>query len=86
MADVYQVVSPGDPEAVILAESFDLLRSIVGDYMYRVSGGKETQKAILDSAETHALSYIRVHEACIPPPDPSSLGERSQLRWQRSIA
>jgi len=62
MAEESQVQSPGDLEAVILAESFDLLSSIVGPYMYKVSGGPGEQQAIFATAEIHALFYIRVHE------------------------
>lgn len=62
MAEASQVQSPGDLEAVILAESFDLLSSIVGPYMYEVSGGPDEQQATFATAEIHALFYIRVHE------------------------
>lgn len=62
MAEPFLLVSPGDLEAVILAESFDLLGSVIGPSMYRVSGKSGQQQAMFASAEVHALFYIRVHE------------------------
>jgi hypothetical protein len=58
----FQPHSEGDLEAVILAESFDLLGRIVGPYMYSVSGEGDGQVAIFRVEEIHALFYIRVHE------------------------
>lgn len=58
----FQVSTAGDLEAVILAESFDLLARLIGPHMYRVSGDPGQQQAIFASSEVHELFYIRVHE------------------------
>lgn len=47
---------------MILAESFDLLGSIVGPYMYSVQGDGDRQEAVFRAEEVQALFYIRVHE------------------------
>lgn len=52
----------GDLEAVVIAETYDLLASIVGPCMYRVSGSPGEQQAIFPSREVQALFYVRVHE------------------------
>lgn len=62
MADPVLIKTVGDLEAVVLAESYDLLSSIVGPYMYAVSGRPGEQQAVFDSREIQALFYIRVHE------------------------
>jgi hypothetical protein len=62
LATDYRPKTPGDLEAVILAESFDLLSSIVGPYMYSVVGDSGRQQAAFRSEEVQALFYIRVHE------------------------
>lgn len=56
------VQTEGDLEAVVIAETFDLLASIVGPYMYEVSGPTGEQQAIFSSREVQALFYVRVHE------------------------
>ena len=58
----FKVTTAGDLEAVILAESFELLSDVVGPYMYRVSGEPGQQQAMFASSELLALFYIRVHE------------------------
>ncbi|HEX5408753.1 MAG TPA: hypothetical protein VFW89_03180 [Gemmatimonadaceae bacterium] len=54
--------TPGDLEAVILAESFDLLGKLIAPYMYRVSGDPGQQQALFASSEVQDLFYIGVHE------------------------
>ena len=58
----FKVATAGDLEAVILAESFELLSDIGGPHMYSVSGEPGQQQAIFASFELLALFYIRVHE------------------------
>lgn len=88
MTEVSQVKTPGDLEAVVLSESYDLLRSMVGPYMYRVSGDPGQQQATFGSAEIQALFYIRVHEfvadatrISASPNVPSSLSLFSGGHW-----
>jgi len=88
MTESFQAQTPGDLEAVILAESFDLLASVVGPYMYRVSGDPGEQQAIFASAEVQALFYIRVHEflaeatrISLSPSTPSALSLFSAGGW-----
>ncbi|HEX6367492.1 MAG TPA: hypothetical protein VF006_01090 [Longimicrobium sp.] len=73
MSDTVGIQTAGDLEAVVLAESFDLLGSIVGPYMYRVSGTAGEQQAMFSSAEIQALFYIRVHEFLAPTTKVSSV-------------
>lgn len=62
MADPSPIKTVGDLEAVVLAESYDLLSSVVGPYMYAVSGRPGEQQAVFGSSEIQAIFYIRVHE------------------------
>jgi hypothetical protein len=62
MSDPLPIASAADLEAVVLAESFDLLASVVGPYMYRVIGEPGAQQALFASAEVQALFFIRSHE------------------------
>jgi hypothetical protein len=62
MAEQLRITSIGDLEASVLAESYDLLGSIVGPNMYSVSGLPDQQQAVFASREVQALFYIRVHE------------------------
>jgi hypothetical protein len=84
----FKVTTAGDLEAVILAESFELLSDIVGPYMYRVSGEPGQQQAMFVSSELLALFYIRVHEFLADATDisraagvPSSLSLLSGGLW-----
>jgi hypothetical protein len=72
MSESFQPKTAGDVEAVTLAESYDLLSSVVGPYMYQVSGAPGEQQAIFASAEIQALFYIRVHEFLAEAPVRSS--------------
>lgn len=88
MDQSFQLLTPGDLEAVILAESFDLLGRLIGPYMYRVSGEPGQQQAMFASSELHELFYIRVHEflsdatrISASPSLPSNLSLFSGGRW-----
>lgn len=69
MTERLRITSVGDLEASVLAESYDLLSSIVGPYMYRVSGSSGAQQAVFESREVLALFYIRVHEFLAAAPE-----------------
>ena len=88
MQEQFRPQSAGDLEAVILAESYDLLSSVVGPYMYRVSGLPGEQQAVFASSEMQALFYIRAHEFMADATDlssspavPSTMSLLSGGRW-----
>lgn len=62
MSSRLRMKTEGDLEAVVIAETYDLLASVVGPYMYRVSGPPGEQQAMFQSREAQALFYVRVHE------------------------
>jgi len=58
----HQIESTGDLEAIIVAETYDLLSSVFGPYIFTVSGNASQQTAVFPCSAAHTLFFIYMYE------------------------
>ena len=81
--DRFGIKTAGDLEAVIVAETYDLLSSVFGPYTFEISGSPGQQQVVFAAEPAFTLFYILMYEFVAQEPSvftgPEKVTDRSLL-------